>query len=218
MTETVVIPVPDTFIAVVRGQDTPIKNKHTGRVTVPSSWTGADWQEFHEATTKAADDDVIWQRQWQWAKKRIVEWDLKDLPTNPNQIEDGDLPWALVAFLAQGVHAKMDAYLEEHREERKAELDYPEIDSLSAAEFFAWNTNAKTLPDGDETSDLLKSWLAGRILVRGWANGSVPDKDGLSVDLALIGAIDEILSEVILPAIDLGNSPARHGPRSTSKS
>ena len=52
--DSVVIKVPAEFPAGVGSE--PVVNAHTGRVTVPGQWTGADWQAYHEASLSVSDD------------------------------------------------------------------------------------------------------------------------------------------------------------------
>lgn len=194
-----------------------IANKHTGHITVPDAWTGADFEEYFQASQGITKTDTRhpWLKQWDWAKGRIVEWAIDGLPTNPNQIEDDDVPWPLMNFVSRSLRNAMFAYMDEYVDERKSALEYPTADSLTAGEFFAWEKAVRDMPDDDERSNLLKAWQCGHPLVRGWINGKTPAVDGLDVDLALIAAVNDIIDQCVGPALDLGNLPAPPGAAST---
>jgi hypothetical protein len=188
----------------------PVANKHTGQVTVPAQWTGADWQAYHEASLPVSDErpDHQWLRQWRWAKERVLEWELKDFPTNPNQIDDGKVRWPLVSFLTGAIHGAMLDYLGTSKHVIDT-LTYPEPYNLHANELFAWEKEVREAK-GEDVAPLLQTWRTGRVIIRQWANGTEPARDGLDVDLALIGAVNEIVGDTMTVALDLGNS---RGPR-----
>jgi hypothetical protein len=209
MTETITIKVPAKIPASV-GKD-PIVNKHTGRVMVPARWTGADWQGYHEASLAVSEDrpDHQWLRQWRWAKERVIEWELKDIPTNPAQIDDDSIPWPLMSYLTHVIHGTMLEYRDKAAEVMES-LAYPKPYDLTAGEFFAWEQEVRKAEEGD-VAPLLRTWRTGRVLVRQWANGAEPAPDGLDVDLALIEAVNEIVGDTMTVALDLGNSRGPHG-------
>jgi hypothetical protein len=186
-----------------------VKLTFTGHVTLPDEWNGGDFEDFYKASLPD-DKSTVWERQWKWAKAHIVEWAIKDLPTNPNQIKDNDdLTWPLMSFLSSSVIAGMNDYMKEGVEEIKELVDFPVPDDLRPGEFLTWHKAMKDADD-DDMSNLLKSWLAGKVLVRGWPEGKEPKNDR-SVDLRLMMAVDELLSETILPSLNLGNWSAPLG-------
>jgi hypothetical protein len=211
MTDTITIKVPAKIPASVGAE--PVENAHSGQVTVPAQWTGADWQAYHEASLAVSDErpDHQWLRQWRWAKERIKEWKLKDLSTNPAQIDDDAVPWALMSYLTHVIHGAMLEYLDTSKGVLDT-LTYPGPTDLTAGEFFAWEKAVREA-DGDDIAPLVQTWRTGRVIIREWANGAVPAADGLDVDLALIGAVNEIVGDTMTVALDLGNSPAPRGRR-----
>jgi hypothetical protein len=208
MTDSITIEVPAEFAAI--SVDGPVKNPHTGRVTVPGAWTGADWQAYHEASLPISEKrpEHQWLRQWRWAKDAILEWGLEDIPTNPALIEDDNVPWPLMSFLTNAVHQAMLEYLDTSDDVIET-LTYPAPHDLTAGEFFAWEQEVRETEKGD-AAPLLQTWRTGRVIIRQWANGAEPAHDGLDVDLALIGAVNEIVGDTMTVAVDLGNS---RGPR-----
>lgn len=211
MTESkpIIIKVPAEIPASV-GKE-PVANKHAGRVTVPAQWTGADWQAYHEASLPITEErpDHQWLRQWRWAKAAVLEWKLKDIPTNPAQIDDDSLPWPLVSYLTAAVHGAMLDYLDMAATVKES-LTYPGPPDLTAGEFFAWEQEVRE-EDAVDVAPLLRTWRTGRVIIRQWANGTEPSRDGLDADLALIGAVNEIVGDTMTVALDLGNSPRPRG-------
>jgi hypothetical protein len=208
MTDSIVIEVPGEIPAGPTSE--PVANPHVGRVTVPGEWTGADWQAYHEASLPVSDErpDHQWLRQWRWAKDAILEWELEDIPTNPALIKDDSMPWSLMSYLSKAVHVVMLEYLDTAADVIES-LAYPTPHDLTAGEFFAWEQEVRDTERGD-TAPLLQTWRTGRVIIRQWANGAEPARDGLDVDLALIGAVNEIVGDTMSVALDLGNL---RGPR-----
>jgi hypothetical protein len=194
----------------------PIKLGFTGYVVIQDTWTGGDFEDFHkvpesDSKKKTADEITTWERIWPWAKARIVEWAIEGLPTNPNQInDDEDLTWALESFLASSVIAGMNDYMKEGIEKIKELIDFPIPDDLRPGEFLAWHKAMREAEKEENRTNVLRGWMAGKVLVREWPKGMKP-KDDRSADLRLMVAVDELLSETILPSLNLGNWSAPLG-------
>ena len=219
MTDSVTIKLPDTFQS-RRNKKVSSKNQYSGQIALPARWTGGDYEEYIVAGKGREDDEKDnsaphpWLAQWLWAKKRIVSWDIDGLPTNPNQINDDDLPFMLMSWITQSVYESMRDYMEKGAEEIKEMLAYPEPEALSVNEFFAWEEVTRSLKENG-SSEMMKSFDTFRVLIRAWPDGKDPPKDAKEADLALIAAVNEIGGEIIGPALDLGNWPVLLGDRST---
>jgi hypothetical protein len=191
---------------------TPVRLGRTGYVVLPDTWTGGDFEEFHIASTADEDDDqTVWDRMWAWANDRIIEWAIDGVPTNPNEIAKGEyLTWAVTSFLANSAIRAMNDYVRVDLEEVKESIDFPTTEDLKPSEFMAWHKAQDSLNGNKPMSSLLQSWNAGHQLVRAWPEGVDP-KDYRKVDLRIMFAIDELMTEVILPSIHLGNWSAPPG-------
>jgi len=192
-------------------EDLEIKNPILGSITAPDKWVGGDFEAYFTAS-KPADDDKSkkhpWLKQWEWAKARVVEWDLDGLPTNPNQINDDEVPFGVMSYIARSMNESMMSYMDDNLDERKKAIKFPTAENLQAGEFFAWEEAVRNLQDKENLqSNMIKSWVSGYVLVRDWGpfKKKMPSEDGLSVDLALVGAVNELVGEVMGQALDLGN-------------
>lgn len=210
----VVIEIPESVEILVGGDPETVTLLHTGRVTAPARWTGADWQAWHDAGKPADEKEHPLQRKWRWAKERVVEWAIEGLSTNPQQIDDDKLPWPVMAFITKAMHGAMVNYIEERVTEVKATLTYPDVDGLNSGEFFAWEKAMRKASEQKELNGLLRGWPSGRVLIRQWPNGTPPE-DARKVDLALLAAVEEITTETITPALNLGNLRWPPGAAST---
>ncbi len=219
MADTVVLKLPDEFRS-RRKKNVTAKNKFSGQVTVPSSWLGGDFEDYVLAGKGPEEDEEQdkaphpWLAQWLWAKKRIVEWAIDGLPTNPNQIDDNDIPFMLMSWITQSVYEAMREYMDKKAEQVKEILVYPEPDALSVHEFFAWEKATRATKDNG-SSEMMKSFDTFRVLIREWPGKKEPPKDASKVDLGLIAAVNQIGGETIGPALDLGNWPVLLGDHST---
>jgi hypothetical protein len=190
----------------IKAKDNKITLGYKGHIEVPDTFTGGDFEKFFKAANQDEIED-IYEQQWLWAKELIVEWAIEGLPTNPNQLKDGDITWALQSFLVRSVIDGMNKYMTEDVKDIKEQIDYPVPDNLLPNEFLAWQRaykKAELERKEEGISNMRLAWLAGSVLVREWPNGGEP-KDYESADLKLIKAIDQLLPETITPALDLGN-------------
>lgn len=203
------VPLPKTVALEGKGKS-PIALDFNGYVTLPDSWNAGDFEDFYKASLPA-DEDTVWEREWKWVKAHIVEWAIEGLPTNPNQLKDNeDMTWPLMSFLSRSAIKAMNDYMKTGVKEMKESIGYPTPSNLTPGEFLSWHKSMKEADKKTEMSNLLKSWLAGKGLVRAWPNGGSP-KDDRSVDLILMLAVDELLSETLVPSLNLGNWSAPLG-------
>lgn len=208
------IELPETFVLPSTGgkYGEPIQLGFTGHITIPDTWTGGDYEDYYVASNPADEDSAIWASLWPWASSRIIEWNIDGLPTNPNQIDpDEHLTWVLESFLANTVIRGMSQYMQDADLEKvKETIGFPTPENLRPGEFMTWHKTQLEIVGDEKKSPLLQAWLVGKELVRQWPEGVDP-KDYRKVDLLIMKAIDELLRETILPALNLGNWNARPG-------
>jgi len=214
------IELPETFSLPVRQKDgkvhvpEPMPLGFTGSITIPDKWTLGDYEGLYKATFVEAAKLNQWERRWRWAFKHIKEWAIEGLSTNPNEIDEDEMTWILMSFLASSTINAMNDYTQDEDAilEAKAHITFPTPENLRPSEFMTWHKNQELWngAKGNNKSDLFKSWHVGSPLVRSWNNGTNPS-DWEKVDVRVAFAIDELLSETMIPAINLGNWSARPG-------
>jgi hypothetical protein len=226
--DTVVVALPEQIkvVSLDEKQTLSVPNKHRGEIVLPAIWTGADFDAHFQAGREAAEGDPHpWQRQWQWAKARVVEWRIDELPSNPNQLDDGALPFALQRWIYRQAAEAMTAYGDSMSDVARGELTIPTAADLTADEFFRWEAALEDQPEDDRRAGLLQSWSHARLLVRDWgsygerlpggsqAEAAYDDASGMSVDLGLIIAVSESVIKLVNEAMHLGNWPGPRGGR-----
>lgn len=181
--------------------------KKAGHIVTPDKFNGGQYEKYFVAKEKDDKNPFgAYEKLWDWAKELIVEWAIEGLPTNPNQIKQDDITWALQAFLTHSVVNAMNEYMLGY-EDVMEKLVYPEPGDLLPSEFFAWSKAFKKADEEKEKGDvspLRLAWLTGSTLVREWPNGGKPESYE-DADLRILKAIDELLPGTIVPALDLGN-------------
>lgn len=195
------------------GEIASVPSAYSGHIVVPDTWTGADFQAHYEAGRRDDDEPHPWQRQYRWAKARVVEWAIDGLPTNPNQIEDDALPLAFQRWLYRAVAGAMNDYGNANAAIQES-LAFPTAANLTGREFFAWYQVWDNLDENPKRAGLLRAWEHSRLLVREWGDVGEPrDASGLTVDLALLVAVTGVTAELISDAMNLGNWLAPRGKR-----
>ena len=220
------IEVPDRFRikfvdTLKREKTLDVANAHPGYVVVPERFRGLDYSTYWEADRppdprangegpKAADHP--WLKQWKWAKELIIEWGLKDFPTNPNQIDDEKVPFHLVNYLSKAVYQELHEYTVRRVEELRDQIVMPAVDTITAGEFFAWYRKMEEVKR-EGLAPAIESFVPNTALVREWpAGSSYPGSgDWRLEDMGIIQAIGDRGNDVILPALDLGNLPEPPG-------
>lgn len=210
------IVIPDTFEVTTlekgKGEKVvTVHNEHTGSIALPDKWTGKDLDEWPDKLGFTA-----WMEQWQWAKERVVDWQIKDLPTNPMQLDDNDLPWHLMNFITKAAYDAMYDYTFDGKGQWDDNLIMPEPAALTAGEFLAYNETSESVKPVSGTLGAFRSYTA---FVRQWPDGENHDPDGMAVDLSLITAVVDRGNEILQTAIDLGNllvPPGRHSTKKAS--
>jgi hypothetical protein len=212
--------IPDVFTATVRrsGQEietVAVKNEHTGSIALPDVWYGRDLADYPQ---DEPGKEPGWLLQWQWAKKRVVEWAIDGLPTNPNQLKDTELPWHVLNFIVKSAYTAMTDYAMENTERWADNLVMPEPYKLTAGEFLAWHelnleTRKRPVPKGHQR--IIASFREYVAFVRQWPPGVTVDPSGAEMDLSLITAVVDRGNAILEAAANLGNLLALPGGRLT---
>lgn len=199
------IEIPAKFEVSAAGKDgvQELENKHTGYIILPDAWTGRDLHEW-----PGRSEGVLWHDQWEWAKARVKEWAIKDIPTNPAEIGN-DTPWPLINFITASVHFEMHQYADDNYKSWYELLNMPEPFEITAAEFLAYSEASNGTPTIG--SNLIDAYKEMRVFVRTWPKHYGPKSDPLVADLGLITAVVEQGLKIIKVVADMGKSPVPPG-------